>query len=125
MRSLRPFVVMVLWISVCLSLVLFASHWAGGCRSSVPVIVKQVNYQCSNIVDNGDGTVTLEQCREDGRINQEAAPGGAGDENLYFEGSQTAGPKDEGTTSPRLSVNRTGQYRTTPDFSSSSRHRKN
>ena len=114
---MKPYLAMLAWIIVCLSVVVLMSHATSSCRSSVPVVVKQINYQCSTVVDNGDGTVNLVQCREDGHVNQEAGPGGSGDDTLFDPdlGSQAPHRKNEGTTSPRLLESGSSRYQTTPD----------
>lgn len=56
-----------------------------GCRSAVPVVVQQTNYQCQAAVENADGTVDFEQCRVNGHrqeSDQGDSAGGAGDEEL-------------------------------------------
>lgn len=70
------FLVVVIWIYVCLIGIL-ASLFLFDCRSAVNVNLKQ--YECKNEVQNGNGTITFHECvKMDG--DKQNAKGGSGDD---------------------------------------------
>ena len=53
------------------------------CRSSVPIIIQNEQYQCQVEIRNSEGTVDFQDCiRSDGHDTDVDAPGGAGDDTL-------------------------------------------
>jgi len=53
------------------------------CRSSVPIVIQNEQYQCQIEIRNEKGTTNFKDCiRSDGHEVDIEAPGGAGDDSL-------------------------------------------
>lgn len=55
-----------------------------GCRSSIPVVINNTQAQCDAVVNNADGTVTVEGCRVNGHVETDSA-GGGGDDSVDLD----------------------------------------